>query len=170
MNKELIDRINEEAKAVKTKLISNVDLSNFKNRNIITYGTFDLFHQGHIKIIDHAIEITGRQSDVYVGISSDRWNKLKNKKSVLNQTERFELIRDKYPDINIFFEDHDMPEESWSIDYDKYNIDLIIMGGDHADSLDYINEKLTPRGMMMKIVFFERTPIISSTLIKELNK
>lgn len=156
-------------KEIETNLIDrNEDLSYFKGKNIATYGTFDTLHKGHKNIIEHAIKIAGKESLVWVGVSSDKWNKIKGKKPEFNQEQRISMIKADYPNINVFLEDHIDYEESWFSHWDDYNFSLIIMGGDHKDGLSYINSKNSKQGKEMKIVFFERTPGISSTKIKEM--
>lgn len=165
-----VNELNSEAIKRKTKLLStNFDPISFENKNILTYGTFDHLHEGHLKIIRHALEYT-EESNIYIGVSSDNWNKLKGKESNQTQQERIKAIRNLFPNANIFLEDHLVPEETWPLHWDKFDISLIIMGGDHSQGLNYINETATPLGNKMKIIFYERTPGISSTKIREIMK
>ncbi len=162
------EEIINEVSSIETKQIGEkISIDEFKGKNILTYGTYDLFHIGHKKIIDHAIELTGDQSNVYVGVSSDDWNLLKNKKAEETHFVRMENIKKNYPNINVILEDHKNAEETWPAHWDEFSIDLIVMGGDHVESLSYINGQKTPKGSQMKIAFYERTPKISSTLIRK---
>lgn len=166
MNK--INIIESKARKINTRLLTtNIDLSQYKDKNILTFGTFDLLHEGHLKIIRHAVSISGNEKNIFIGISSDKWNGLKGKKSMQSEEARIEKIREIFPNINTFLEDHKLPEETWPQHWDDFNIDLIIMGGDHIGSLSYINETFTEKGKKMKIVFFERTPNISSSKLRE---
>lgn len=171
MNQKELDILIKDLEKVKTKQIDKFwNLNDFKGKKIMTFGTFDLFHIGHKKIIDHCIEITGDPKNVVVGVSSDRWNLLKNKKSFESEEIRLQKIIENYPGINVIFEDHNNFEESWGELWDENNIDLIIMGGDHFDNLSYINTRITPKNNQMKISFFERTKKISSTILRGLDK
>ncbi len=133
---------------------------------ILTFGTFDLLHLGHINIIESAYKLN-KNAIVFIGVSSDKWNELKGKAAHQSQEERVEVIKSKYPNAEVFLEDHTKPEETWPMLWDKYDIDLIVMGGDHRVNLDYINKTITPNGKKMKIMFFDRTPGISSTELRE---
>lgn len=165
-----VNELNNEAAQKSTKLLdTSVEFSSIKGKNILTYGTFDHLHEGHLKIIRHALEYTD-ESNIYIGVSSDRWNNLKGKKSDQTQIERVKAISDAFPSANIFIEDHLKPEETWPEHWDKFNISLIIMGGDHANTLNYINRTLSNIGNKMSIVFYERTPGISSTKIRKILK
>lgn len=164
-----IDKLKEEIKGYKTKQKDNIDLSLFLGKKVMTFGTFDLLHIGHKKIIDHALRIAGKEENLVIGVSSDRWNNLKGKAACENQEQRREKILKSYPKAKVIFEDHFKAEETWPLLWDEHNISLIVMGGDHVDNLSYINKIRTPKGAEMKISFFERTPKISSTLLRELS-
>lgn len=71
-----------------------------------------------------------------------------------------ENILKKFPDINVFIEDHKIPEITWKDHWDRYSISLIIMGGDHFDNLKYLNEVITPNGNKMKIIFLKELQIL----------
>lgn len=163
-----INELEKKLLMIETKELQNDwNLFDFKNKVILTFGTFDLLHIGHKKIIDHCVSVAGDESKVIIGVSSDRWNQLKGKKSSQNQTERISKLKESYPEATIILEDHSEYEESWPKIWDDKNIDLIIMGGDHYDNLSYINKLKSDSGKQMKIAFFERTPEISSTLIRK---
>ncbi len=131
-----------------------------KPLNVITYGTYDLFHEGHEAIIRRAYE-RSNNGKLYVGVSSDRWNKIKGKNAVQNEKVRLEQVQ-KLPYVTeAFLEDHLKPEETWLRDYKKYNIDLIIMGSDHKGKLDYL------RKQGMNIKYLPRTKGISTTMLKK---
>ncbi len=167
MNQNELNKIIDSLKEVNTNELNNAwNLDLFKNKRIITFGTFDLLHIGHEKIINHCIQITGKEENVVIAVSSDDWNSLKGKKAYETQEIRVKNIAEKFPKAKIIIEDHLKPEQSWPWIWDKYKLDLIIMGGDHFESLSYINKTVTPNGNKMKIAFFERTPKISSTMIR----
>jgi glycerol-3-phosphate cytidylyltransferase len=123
-------------------------------KRVITYGTFDLIHYGHINLLKRAKE----QGDyLIVALSEDEFNeKCKNKKCYFNYEERkqhLEAIR--YVDLVI-------PEASWeqkAEDIKLYHIDVFVMGSDWEGKFDYLNE-------YCKVVYFPRTVEISTTQIK----
>lgn len=151
------------------KVLSSTDeIDELENVNVMTFGTFDLFHIGHEKIINNSNKFVKGNGKLFIGVSSDRWNELKGKVSIENEDVRLKRIKDKFPNTVVFFEDHNKAEETWPELYDKYNIDLIVMGGDHIEKLNYINNLITPKGKKMRILFFERTPNISTTNLKKM--
>lgn len=135
--------------------------------NVITYGTFDVLHKGHKNVIKKAFDIAGENGKVMVGVSSDRWNNLKGKKSYDNQEKRCNSILKEFPNAIVFLEDHNEHMEQWFDDYDKYEIDFILMGSDHIDNLSILDNKITSSGRKVNILFTKRTPGISSTMIRE---
>lgn len=122
---------------------------------VITYGTFDTLHYGHINLLRRAKELGDY---LIVGLSTDEFNATKGKKSMLNFEERKKLLSAiKYVDLII-------PEENWEQkveDIKKYNVDILTMGDDWKDSdkFNYLKE-------YCDLVFLERTKDISSTAIK----
>lgn len=79
-------------------------------------------------------------------------------------------INKAYPKASDILEHHDKAEKSWPTMWDDHKIDLIIMGGDPYKTLSYLNDVVTSRDNKMKIAFFERTPKISSTLLRKEKK
>lgn len=128
--------------------------------NVMTYGTYDLFHEGHERIIARSYE-KSNGGKLYVGVSSDRWNQIKGKKAVQNEKVRLERVQ-KIPYVTkAFLEDHTKPEQTWLRDYKKYKIDLIIMGSDHEGKLDYLRDK------GINIQYLPRTEGISTSMLKK---
>ena len=120
---------------------------------ILTYGTFDLFHIGHLKILKRA-KMMGDQ--LIVGISTDSFNLKKNKKTVIPYHERAEIIN------HIEFVDHVLPEKSWEQKYNdiiKYNVDVFVMGNDWEGEFDYLSQ-------YCEVKYLPRTKGISTTKIK----
>ncbi len=136
--------------------------------NILTYGTFDLLHKGHENIIEKAIKLSNG-GKVVVGVSSDKWNNIKGKKAYENEQIRVNNIKEKYKNTNlvVVLEDHDDHMKQWLEDYDKYDINFILMGGDHLNFLCILDGKLTPKGREVRILFTNRTPNISSTMLRK---
>lgn len=123
-------------------------------KRIITYGTFDLLHYGHINLLKRAKE----QGDyLIVGLSSDEFNELKGKKSYFTYEERKQLLEAiRYVDLVI-------KEETWEQkldDIDKYHVDCFVMGNDWEGKFDELRN-------VCEVVYLNRTPEISTTKIKE---
>ncbi len=125
-------------------------------KRVITYGTFDLLHYGHINLLQ-----TAKQYGDYliVGLSTDEFNLLqKNKTSYFSYEKRKQLLEAiRYVDLVI-------PEENWEQkinDVKKYNIDTFVIGDDWTGKFDYLN---TESGV--EVVYLPRTPEVSTTQIK----
>lgn len=125
-----------------------------KNKKIIiTYGTFDLFHYGHLKILQRAKELGDK---LIVAISSDEFNELKNKKSIYSLKHRLKIVE------SIKFVDQVIIENSWNQkkeDIKKYNVDVLVMGDDWIGKFDDLKKECD-------VVCFPRTKNISSTKTK----
>ena len=125
-------------------------------RRVITYGTFDLLHYGHINLLKRAKE----QGDyLIVALSTDEFNSVdKNKKSYFSYEQRKLLLEAiRYVDLVI-------PEESWEqkkSDVHKYDIDVFVIGDDWEGKFDFLKEE------GVEVVYLTRTPEISTTSIKE---
>ncbi|MGL4862909.1 MAG: glycerol-3-phosphate cytidylyltransferase [Cetobacterium sp.] len=125
----------------------------FKNKKILTYGTYDLLHNGHIKLLKRAKEIGDY---LVVGLSTDYFNELKNKKAYYSYEERKELLESiKYVDLVI--EENDWKQKIEDIK--KYEIDVFVMGNDWEGKFDYLKE-------YCEVVYLERTEGISTSKIK----
>ena len=124
-------------------------------RRVITYGTFDLLHYGHINLLRRAKE----QGDyLIVALSTDKfnWNE-KHKRSYFSYDVRKSMLEAiRYVDLVI-------PECSWeqkALDVEKYNIDVFVIGDDWEGKFDFLKSQC-------EVVYLPRTPEISSTKIKE---
>jgi glycerol-3-phosphate cytidylyltransferase len=119
--------------------------------NIITYGTFDTFHYGHLELLRRSKELGTK---LIVAVSTDEFNLTKGKTSVFSFSKRKEWVESiKYVDLVI-------EETSWNQkenDIKKYNIDIVTMGDDWTGKFDFLN---------CKVIYFPRTSDISSSLIK----
>jgi len=126
-----------------------------KEKRVIIYGTFDLLHVGHILAFKQAKELGDY---LIVGLSTDEFNAVKNKKSVFNYLERKELLESiKYIDLVI-------PEENWEQKPDnikKYNIDILAMGDDWKGS-----PKFEALKEYCEVVYLPRPLNISTTQVK----
>jgi len=124
-------------------------------KKVITYGTFDLFHYGHVNLLKRA-----RQLGDYliVALSTDEFNtNKKNKKTYFNYNYRKQLLEAiKYVDLVI-------PEETWEqklSDISDYEIDIFVIGDDWKGKFDYLKDKC-------EVIYLPRTEEISTTKIKE---
>lgn len=122
-------------------------------RRIITYGTFDLLHYGHINLLQRAKEMGDY---LIVALSTDEFNELKEKKSYFSFEERKQLLSAiRYVDLVI-------PEENWeqkTTDIQKYEVDVFVMGNDWEGKFDELKEHT-------EVVYLDRTPEISTSKIK----
>lgn len=128
-------------------------------KRILTYGTFDLLHYGHIRLLQRAKALGDY---LVVAVSTDEFNELKKKKAYHNYETRKKMLEAiRYVDLVI-------PEENWEQkirDIQDYHIDTVVMGSDWAgsDKFNYLED-------YAEVVYLERTPGISTTQIKkELN-
>ncbi|MDT2644464.1 glycerol-3-phosphate cytidylyltransferase [Enterococcus dongliensis] len=126
-------------------------------KKIITYGTFDLLHYGHINLLRRAKE----QGDyLIVALSTDEfnWNQ-KQKKCYFEYDKRKQLLEAiRYVDLVI-------PENSWEqkvSDIQEFKIDKFIMGDDWAGKFDFIENETDA-----EVIYLSRTPEISTTQIKK---
>ena len=124
-------------------------------KRVITYGTFDLLHYGHINILRRAKELGDY---LIVCLSTDEFNwKQKQKKSYFTYGQRKQLLEAiRYVDLVI-------PETCWEqkrSDIHEYHIDTFVMGDDWAGKFDFLREEGA------EVVYLPRTPEISSTQIK----
>ena len=124
-------------------------------KRIITYGTFDLLHYGHINLLRRAKELGDY---LIVAISTDdfNWN-MKNKKCYFSYEQRKQMVEAiRYVDLVI-------PEESWEQkreDVKKYQIDTFVMGDDWEGKFDFLSD-------ICEVVYLPRTTEISTTQIKK---
>ena len=124
-------------------------------KRIMTYGTFDLLHYGHINILKRSKSLGDY---LIVGLSSDEFNELKGKKSVMSYEERKEMLE------SIRYVDKVIKESSWEQKVDdiiKYNIDVFVIGDDWEGKFDFLKE-------YCEVVYLPRTKSISTTLLKEI--
>lgn len=123
-------------------------------KKIITYGTFDLLHYGHIQLLKRAKELGDY---LIVGLSTDEFNLLKHKSAYYPYQERKIILESiRYVDLVI-------PESSWDqkvSDVKSNNVDAFVMGHDWEGEFDFLKEHC-------EVIYLPRTPEISTTKIKQ---
>ena len=124
-------------------------------KRVITYGTFDLLHYGHINLLKRAKEL-GDYLIVAVSTDEFNWNE-KQKQSYYTYEQRKSMVEAiRYVDLVI-------PESNWGqkrTDIHDYNVDIFVIGDDWKGKFDFLKEEGA------EVVYLERTPEISSTQIK----
>ncbi|CNE80202.1 adenylyltransferase/cytidyltransferase family protein [Yersinia kristensenii] len=124
-------------------------------KTIITFGTFDVFHVGHINILERAASYGDK---LIVGISSDELNFSKKKRyPIYCQNDRVKIIS------SLRFVDEVFIEESLELKLDyikQYNATTLVMGDDWAGRFDWVKEACD-------VIYLPRTPSISTTEIIE---
>lgn len=124
-------------------------------KKVITYGTFDLLHYGHVNLLRRAKELGDY---LIVALSTDEFNwKEKQKVCYFSYEKRKQLLEAiRYVDLVI-------PEENWEqkiSDVKEFKVDTFVMGNDWEGKFDFLKE-------YCDVVYLERTPEISTTQIKE---
>ncbi len=122
--------------------------------NVITYGTFDLFHYGHLRILKRAKALGDK---LIVAVSTDEFTKIKGKQCVYPFEHRTKIVR------AIKYVDRVIPETSWEQkreDIEKYKIGVFVMGNDWENKFDELKD-------LCEVVYLPRTEGISTTLIKK---
>ena len=125
-------------------------------KRVLTYGTFDLLHYGHIRLLQRAKALGDY---LIVALSTDEFNAGKGKKSYYDYETRKEMLEAiRYVDLVI-------PEQTWAqkaTDVEEYHVDTVVMGGDWAgsDRFEYLRD-------VCELVYLDRTEGISTTQVKE---
>lgn len=121
---------------------------------IITYGTYDLLHQGHINLLRRAKELGDY---LIVGVTSDSFDRGRGKLNVRNNVlERVEAVKATGYADEVIIEDYVGQKID---DIQKYNVDIFAIGSDWEGKFDYLNE-------FTKVVYLPRTEGISSTMLR----
>lgn len=125
-------------------------------KKVITYGTFDLLHYGHINLLRKAKSLGDY---LIVGLSTDEFNnKDKNKECYFDYENRKSLLDAlRYVDLVI-------PEKNWEqkiSDIQKYNVDVFVIGDDWEGKFDYLKD------FGVEVVYLPRTKEISTSKIKD---
>ena len=122
-------------------------------KKIITYGTFDLFHYGHLRILERAKALGDY---LVVAVSTDEFNEIKGKTCVYPYEHRAEIV------AAIRYVDEVIPEKNWEQKLDdirKHNIDVFVMGDDWQGRFDDLRS-------VCDVIYIPRTENISTTGIR----
>ena len=121
---------------------------------VITYGTFDLFHQGHYNLLKRAKELGDY---LIVGVTSEHFDENRGKINVVEDVlTRVQHVKDTGFADQIIIEDHEGQKIE---DIQRYGVDIFTVGSDWTGTFDYLNQ-------FCKVVYLPRTPDISSTAIR----
>ena len=124
-------------------------------KRVITYGTYDLLHQGHINLLKRAKELGDY---LIVGVTSDSFDKNRGKLNVRNNVlERIEAVKATGYADEVIIEDYIGQKID---DIQRYDVDIFAIGSDWVGKFDYLNE-------YCKVVYLPRTEGISSTMLRE---
>lgn len=121
---------------------------------VLTYGTFDLFHVGHLNLLERLRDLG---DFLIVGVSTDEFNKIKGKKSVVSFHDRSRIIS-ALKCVNLV-----IPEQSWNqkvADIKKHGVHIFGIGDDWQGKFDDLRD-------FCQVVYLPRTEGISTTLIRQ---
>ncbi|PCJ86681.1 MAG: glycerol-3-phosphate cytidylyltransferase [Thiotrichaceae bacterium] len=122
-------------------------------KRIITYGTFDMFHIGHLKLLQR---LAALGDELIVAVSTDKFNETKDKTVLIPYAQRAEIVE------NIKCVDMVIPEDNWDqkvSDIKEYDISLFAMGDDWEGKFDFLKEHC-------EVTYLSRTKNISTTQLK----
>jgi glycerol-3-phosphate cytidylyltransferase len=123
-------------------------------RRAITYGTFDLFHYGHLQLLRRVADLADQ---LIVGVATDEFNVIKGKRSMIAYEQRAEIV------ASLRMVDAVIPERNWEQkreDIETHDVDLFVIGNDWAGEFDDL-------GDLCDVVYLPRTSGISSTEIRD---
>lgn len=128
---------------------------------IITFGTFDLLHIGHIKILERCKKYNNIDNTLIVGISSDEFSyKKKQRYPIYNEQDRKKILESLTMVDKVFIEESFEKKREYILDN---NIDIFIMGDDWNGKFDELND-------ICDVIYLPRTPSISTSEIVEIIK
>jgi choline-phosphate cytidylyltransferase len=125
------------------------------SRTVITFGTFDVFHVGHLRVIERAAELGDR---LVVGVSADALNiRKKGRAPVFSEGERMEIVAALKAVDAVFREDSLEQKREYIL---EHKADVLVMGDDWAGKFDEFSD-------ICEVVYLTRTPAISTTALIE---
>ncbi|MFK5705651.1 glycerol-3-phosphate cytidylyltransferase [Ligilactobacillus sp. LYQ112] len=122
-------------------------------KRVLTYGTFDLLHRGHVRLLERAAALG---DELTVGLSTDEFNRIKGKHAYMSYADREYILK------AIRYVDRVIPERSWDqkvVDVQRYHIDTFVMGDDWQGKFDFLKD-------YCEVIYLPRTQDISTTKIK----
>jgi glycerol-3-phosphate cytidylyltransferase len=120
-------------------------------RTVITFGTFDVFHVGHVRVLKRAAELGDR---LVVGVSSDALNfSKKGRAPVFNEDERLEIISSLQVVDGVFLEESLEKKRDYIV---EHHADVLVMGDDWTGRFDWVKD-------VCEVVYLPRTPSVSTT-------
>lgn len=122
---------------------------------VLTYGTFDLFHIGHLRLLER-LRLLG--DELVVGVSTDEFNEAKGKQTVVRYRERAEIVQ------GLRCVDRVIPEVAWeqkASDIKNFGVSVFGMGDDWVGKFDHLRDEC-------EVVYLPRTDHVSSTDMKRL--
>ena len=124
-------------------------------RTVITFGTFDVLHVGHVRVLNRSAALGDR---LVVGVSSDKLNfAKKGRNPVFNQEERLEIVGNVKAVDEVFIEESLEQKRDYVL---EHQADILVMGDDWSGEFDYLND-------ICQVVYLPRTPSVSTTAIIE---
>jgi len=122
---------------------------------VLTFGTFDVFHVGHLKVIQRAAELGDR---LVVGVSADALNlRKKGREPVFGEDERLAIVAALKPVDEVFLEESLEAKRDYLV---QYAADVLVMGDDWRGRFDEFSD-------VCEVVYLPRTPAISTTALIE---
>jgi glycerol-3-phosphate cytidylyltransferase len=120
-------------------------------RTVITFGTFDVFHVGHVRVLKRAAELGDR---LVVGVSADALNVAKKgRPPVFSQEERLEIVASLKVVDEVFLEESLEQKRDYIL---EHGADILVMGDDWEGKFDWVSD-------VCKVVYLPRTPSVSTT-------
>jgi len=123
-------------------------------KTVLTYGTFDLFHIGHLNLLKRARDLGDK---LIVAVSTDEFNATKGKTTLMPFEHRVELVR------SVRFVDEVIAESNWEqkiSDVQQHKVDIFVMGSDWQGKFDFLKP-------FCEVVYLPRTDNVSSTELKK---
>ncbi len=124
-------------------------------KTVLTYGTFDLFHVGHVRLLDRLRQLGDR---LVIGCSTDEFNRIKGKNVVMPYEQRREIL------LSCRYVDHVFPENNWEQkreDVIRENATVFAMGDDWVGKFDDLSD-------IVEVLYLPRTDGISTTEVRQL--
>lgn len=120
----------------------------------ITYGTYDLFHVGHVRLFER---IRRRFGFLIAAVSTDEFNAVKGKKSAVPFADRIEIVR-ACRHVDLAIAEHDWSQKEHDIVH--YGVDAFVMGSDWEGRFDHLKS-------LVEVIYLPRTEGVSSTELKQ---